>query len=87
MKYHADIRDQQCPLCGLSFHEYKTLKVHIAKIHDVPDVKRMVFFIEIDLGFFVSFIFYVIFFYENADDRVHNYNKIRLLVKPAYLQL
>lgn len=39
MKYHMDIRDKPCPICELSFHELKTLKNHMYKIHNVGKSK------------------------------------------------
>ena len=35
MKYHKNIRDQQCTECEMAFHEYKTLKNHLWKIHGI----------------------------------------------------
>ena len=34
-KYHLDIRDAVCCVCDAAFHEHKTLKTHLDKIHGV----------------------------------------------------
>ena len=39
MKYHRDVRDEQCPLCDKAFHEHKTLKTHLLKIHNVDNMR------------------------------------------------
>ena len=39
MKYHRDVRDEQCPLCEKAFHEHKTLKTHLLKIHNVYNMR------------------------------------------------
>ena len=39
MKYHQDIRDQLCPFCPLGFHEQKTLKNHLIKIHNIENIR------------------------------------------------
>ena len=37
MKYHRDERDFFCPLCPFSFHELKTLKNHLLKVHSIAN--------------------------------------------------
>ena len=39
MKYHNDQRDHHCALCDMAFHELKTLKTHLSKIHGIEKPK------------------------------------------------
>ena len=63
MKYHRDERDEQCPLCEKAFHEHKTLKTHLLKIHNVFNMRGTLSSVQRSCDVGIVFVLKVYFIY------------------------